>query len=56
MELDVAALLFDNDGVLVDSVEAGNDAWTRWAEEFDQDPAHVLASSTAGGPPTPSPT
>ena len=24
----------DVDGVLVDSVEAGNDAWTRWAEEF----------------------
>lgn len=42
VELDVAALLFDNDGVLVDSVEAGNDAWRRWAEEFDQDPDHVL--------------
>ena len=43
VELDVAALLFDNDGVLVDSVEAGNDAWTRWAEEFGQDPGHVLS-------------
>ena len=43
VELDVAALLFDNDGVLVDSVEAGDDAWTRWAKEFDQDPGHVLS-------------
>lgn len=43
VELDVAALLFDNDGVLVDSVDAGNEAWTRWAEEFGQDPAHVLS-------------
>ncbi|QIK68205.1 HAD-IA family hydrolase [Nocardioides sp. HDW12B] len=42
VELDAAALVFDNDGVLVDSVEAGNEAWTRWAEEHDQDPAHVL--------------
>lgn len=42
VELEVAALLFDNDGVLVDSVDAGNDAWTRWAHEHDQDPDHVL--------------
>ncbi len=42
VELEVAALVFDNDGVLVDSVDAGNEAWTRWAEEHDQDPEHVL--------------
>ena len=42
MQLDVAGVIFDNDGVLVDSVEAGNEAWTRWAEEFGQDPDHVL--------------
>ncbi len=39
---DVAALLFDNDGVLVDSTDAGDRAWTRWAEEHGQDPAVVL--------------
>lgn len=40
--LDVAGLLFDNDGVLVDSVASGNEAWTQWAGEHDLDPAHVL--------------
>ncbi len=40
--LDVAGLLFDNDGVLVDSVASGNAAWTQWAGEHDLDPAHVL--------------
>ena len=38
----VAALLFDNDGVLVDSTEAGDLAWTRWCAEHGQDPAEVL--------------
>ncbi|ROR93019.1 HAD-IA family hydrolase [Nocardioides aurantiacus] len=41
--LDVAGLLFDNDGVLVDSVASGNEAWTQWAGEHDLDPDHVLA-------------
>lgn len=40
--LDVAGLLFDNDGVLVDSVASGNRAWTQWAHEHDLDPVHVL--------------
>lgn len=40
--LDVAGLLFDNDGVLVDSVASGNAAWTQWAGEHDLDPGHVL--------------
>ena len=38
----VAALLFDNDGVLVDSDDAGQEAWARWCEEHGQDPAVVL--------------
>ena len=40
--LDVAGLLFDNDGVLVDSVASGNEAWSQWAREHDLDPEHVL--------------
>ena len=40
--LDVAGLLFDNDGVLVDSVASGNAAWTRWSDEHGLDPARVL--------------
>jgi sugar-phosphatase len=40
--LDVSALLFDNDGVLVDSVDSGNEAWTLWAREHDLDPAVLL--------------
>ena len=42
LELDVAALLFDNDGVLVDSVDAGNRAWRQWAQEHDLDEERVL--------------
>ena len=37
-----AALLFDNDGVLVDSTAAGEDAWTSWAVAHGLDPAAVL--------------
>lgn len=35
------ALLFDCDGVLVDSVDAGIRGWSRWAEEYGLDPATV---------------
>lgn len=38
----VGALLFDNDGVLVDSVASGNEAWTLWSQEHDLDPEVVL--------------
>lgn len=39
----VSALLFDNDGVLVDSNAAGEDAWREWALAHRLDPAEVLA-------------
>ncbi|WP_255508394.1 HAD-IA family hydrolase [Nocardia sp. CS682] len=35
-------MLFDCDGVLVDSVDSGERAWTRWAREYGLDPAVVL--------------
>ncbi len=35
---DVAALLFDCDGVLVDSDASVLSAWTRWALHYDLDP------------------
>jgi sugar-phosphatase len=38
-----SALLFDNDGVLVDSNAAGEDAWREWAVAHRLDPAEVLA-------------
>ncbi|CAM4461343.1 HAD-IA family hydrolase [Nocardia ninae] len=44
MPTDVActAVLFDCDGVLVDSIDSGARAWTRWAREYGLDPAVVL--------------
>jgi sugar-phosphatase len=36
------ALLFDADGVLVDSDASVASAWTRWAQQWDLDPATVL--------------
>jgi sugar-phosphatase len=42
-DLEVAALLFDNDGVLVDSDESSIEAWRRWAVEHDLDPETVVA-------------
>ncbi len=37
------AILFDNDGVLVDSNAAGEDAWRQWAREYGVDPGPLLA-------------
>jgi sugar-phosphatase len=37
------AVLFDNDGVLVDSVASGERGWSTWAREYGLDPAQVLA-------------
>lgn len=34
MKFFASALLFDNDGVLVDSHQAANVAWSKWASEF----------------------
>jgi sugar-phosphatase len=36
-------LLFDNDGVLVDSERSVLSSWSRWAVDHDLDPAEVLA-------------
>jgi sugar-phosphatase len=37
-------LLFDNDGVLVDSEVSVVSSWSRWAVDHDLDPAEVLAA------------
>jgi mannitol-1-/sugar-/sorbitol-6-phosphatase len=37
------AVLFDNDGVLVDSVASAERGWSTWALEYGLDPAEVLA-------------
>ena len=42
--LPARGLLFDNDGVLVDSEPSVVRSWTRWAVEADLDPAEVLAA------------
>ncbi|WP_222840732.1 HAD-IA family hydrolase [Actinosynnema mirum] len=39
-----AALLFDCDGVLVDSEASVTSAWTRWARELGLDPDAVMAT------------
>ncbi len=43
MQIPARGLLFDNDGVLVDSDAAVAASWSRWALEHDLDPAAVLA-------------
>lgn len=42
--LRASAVLFDNDGVLVDSKAAGEAAWHRWAVRHRLDPTAVLAN------------
>jgi sugar-phosphatase len=42
IDLTCDGVLFDCDGVLVDSTRSGERAWTRWAHEFGLDPARVL--------------
>lgn len=39
----LAALLLDCDGVLVDSTETAEEAWTAWAEHYGLAPADVLS-------------
>lgn len=41
-DLSVSAVLFDCDGVLVDSRAAAESAWTTWAQAYGVDPAVVL--------------
>lgn len=43
IDIACAGVLFDCDGVLVDSDESVVSAWTRWAVDHDFDPASVLA-------------
>lgn len=42
MEIAARAILFDNDGVLVDSRDAGDRAWSAWARGRGLDPGTVL--------------
>ncbi|MGY1693770.1 HAD-IA family hydrolase [Geodermatophilus sp. SYSU D00814] len=42
-QIPARGLLFDNDGVLVDSEAAVTASWSRWAAEHDLVPAEVLA-------------
>ena len=42
--LPAGGLLFDNDGVLVDSEVSVVSSWSRWAVDHDLDPAEVLAA------------
>lgn len=41
--IDAAAILFDNDGVLSDSLTAVDGAWQRWAHDQGLDPQPILA-------------
>jgi sugar-phosphatase len=43
IQVDCAALLFDLDGVLIDSTPAVARVWTRWAIEHGFNPAEVVA-------------
>ncbi len=42
--LPARGLLFDNDGVLVDSEPSVVRSWSRWALDHDLDPAEVMAA------------
>ncbi|MFI9510229.1 HAD-IA family hydrolase [Nocardia sp. NPDC052566] len=42
IEVRCAALLFDCDGVVVDSTDSGEQAWRQWATEYGLDPEQVL--------------
>jgi sugar-phosphatase len=42
VDLSCLAILFDCDGVLVDSVAGGERAWSQWATDFGLEPSAVL--------------
>jgi mannitol-1-/sugar-/sorbitol-6-phosphatase len=44
LTLRARGLLFDNDGVLVDSEASVVASWSRWAVDHDLDPAEVMAA------------
>src|SRR2546423_8062560 len=46
MELSCAAILFDLDGVLIDSTARAEGAWVTWAGMRGLDPASVLARAS----------
>lgn len=46
MHIDVVAIIFDNDGVLVDSQKQTDAAWTQLADEFDLDYSKLGGSFT----------
>ena len=52
--LECGAVLFDLDGVLVDSTPAVTRVWSAWAVEHGYDPAEVVRSLTDGAPSKPS--
>lgn len=43
LHVPATGILFDNDGVLVDSLAAVESAWSRWAHAHDLDPAQALS-------------
>jgi hypothetical protein len=47
-EIRCSAVLFDLDGVLIDSTPAVTRVWRQWALEHGFDPDEVVARSTAG--------
>lgn len=42
MDIPCLGVLFDSDGVLVDSTASGEAAWTEWARRYDLEPSRVL--------------
>ena len=44
VHLPARGLLFDNDGVLVDSEASVESSWSRWAVDHDLDPTEVMAA------------
>jgi mannitol-1-/sugar-/sorbitol-6-phosphatase len=43
LEISCQGVLFDCDGVLVDSLPSAERGWSQWAEEYGLDPADVLS-------------
>ncbi|GCD47148.1 HAD family hydrolase [Streptomyces paromomycinus] len=50
MKISAAALLFDNDGTLVSSMDSVNRCWTRWAEEYGITPEEFARVELHGRP------
>ncbi|WP_406370381.1 HAD family hydrolase [Streptomyces sp. NBC_00647] len=50
MKIHAEALLFDNDGTLVSSIESVNRCWTRWAQEYGITPEDFARIGLHGRP------